>query len=59
MRKTLKQSPLKLRGSMTWTGDLEKALVELKKERDQSLDRLINGLKGFTSPRKADGEANV
>ena len=40
-----KQSPLKLRGSMTLTGNLEEALNELKKEREQSLERLIAGLK--------------
>jgi hypothetical protein len=45
MRKISKQSPLKLRGSMTLTGDLDEALAELKKEREQSLERLIAGLK--------------
>ena len=44
-RKLVKQSPLKLRGSMTLTGDLDEAIAELKKERKQSLDRLIAGLK--------------
>jgi prevent-host-death family protein len=44
-RRLVKQSPLKLRGSMTLTGDLDKAMAELKKEREQSLDRLIAGLK--------------
>jgi prevent-host-death family protein len=44
-RRLAKQSPLKLRGSMTLTGDLDEALNELKKEREQSLERLIAGLK--------------
>lgn len=44
-RRLVKQSPLKLRGSMTLTGDLDGAMVELKKEREQSLERLIAGLK--------------
>jgi hypothetical protein len=45
MRKIVEQSPLKLCGSMTLTGDLDEALAELKKEREQSLERLIVGLK--------------
>jgi prevent-host-death family protein len=44
-RSLSRQSPLKLRGSMTLTGDLDEALNELKKERDKSLERLIAGLK--------------
>jgi prevent-host-death family protein len=44
-RKLVKQSPLKLQGSMTLTGDLDEALAEIKKEREQSLERLIAGLK--------------
>ena len=44
-RRLVKQSPLKLRGSMTLTGDLDEAMAELKKEREQSLERLIAGLK--------------
>jgi prevent-host-death family protein len=44
-RKLVKQSPLKLRGSMTLTGDLDEAIAALKKEREQSLERLIGGLK--------------
>jgi len=44
-RKLVKPSPLKLQGSMTLTGDLDEALAELKTEREQSLDRLIAGLK--------------
>jgi prevent-host-death family protein len=44
-RKLASHSPLKLRGSMTLTGDLDEALNELKKEREESLERLIAGLK--------------
>jgi prevent-host-death family protein len=44
-RKLVKQSPLKLQGSMTLTGDLDEALAEVKKEREKSLERLIAGLK--------------
>ncbi len=44
-RRLVKPSPLKLQGSMTLTGDLDAALAELKKEREQSLERLIAGLK--------------
>lgn len=44
-RRLVKQSPLKLQGSMTLTGDLDGALAELKKEREQSFERLIAGLK--------------
>jgi len=44
-RRLASQSPLKLRGSMTLAGDLDEALNQLKKERAQSLERLIAGLK--------------
>ena len=44
-KKLVRQSPLKLRGSMTVTGDLEKAMAELQREREQSLERLIAALK--------------
>jgi prevent-host-death family protein len=44
-RRRARQSPLKLRGSMAVTGDLDRALDDLKKEREQSLERLIAGLK--------------
>jgi prevent-host-death family protein len=44
-RRLASQSPLKLRGSMTLASDLDEALNELKKERAQSLERLIAGLK--------------
>ena len=40
-----KRSPLKLRGSMTLTGDLDEALQDLKKEREQSLQGVIAALK--------------
>ena len=41
MRKIVEQSPLKLCGRMTLTGDPAEALAQLKKEREQSLERLI------------------
>ena len=44
-RTRLRQSPLKLRGSMTLTGDLDEALQDLKKEREQSLQDVIAALK--------------
>ena len=44
-RRAAKQSPLKLRGSMTLTGDINQALTEIRKERDKSFERLISGLK--------------
>jgi prevent-host-death family protein len=44
-RRLARQSPLKLRGSMAVTGDLDQALEDLKKEREQSLERLFAGLK--------------
>jgi prevent-host-death family protein len=44
-RKFAKQAPLKLQGSMILAGDLDKALNELKKERQQSLERLVAGFK--------------
>jgi prevent-host-death family protein len=44
-RRHARRSPLKLRGSMTVTGNLDRALEDLKKEREQSLERLIAGLK--------------
>jgi prevent-host-death family protein len=40
-----RQSPLKLRGSMTLTGDLDEALQDLKKEREQSVQGVIAALK--------------
>ena len=53
MAGNLKQSPLKLRGSMTLTGNLDEALNELKKEREISLELLIAGSKSLTSPKSA------
>lgn len=44
-RSLARQSPLKIRRSMTLSGDLDEALDELKKERERSLERLIAGLK--------------
>lgn len=44
-RKLAKRAPLKLAGSMRLTGDLDEALNELKREREQSLERLIASLK--------------
>ena len=41
LSKTRRQSPLKLRGSMTLTGDLDEALRDLKKERERSLERSL------------------
>ena len=44
-RRIARQSPLKLRGSATLTGDLDEALNALKTEREQSFERLVSGLK--------------
>jgi prevent-host-death family protein len=44
-RSRSRQSPLKLRGSMTLTGDLDEALQDLKREREQSLQGVIAALK--------------
>ena len=44
-RARARQSPLKLRGSMTLTGDLERALQDLRKEREESLETVIAALK--------------
>ena len=44
-RRTVKQSALKLRGSMKLVGDLDQALNELQQEREKSLERLVSGLK--------------
>ena len=44
-RRTAKQSPLKLRGSMKLVGDIDKALAEMQKEREESLEKLMAGLK--------------
>jgi prevent-host-death family protein len=44
-RRAAKQSPLKLRGSMTLIGNIDQALTEIRKEREESFERLISGLK--------------
>lgn len=44
-RARARQSPLKLRGSMALTGDLDQALENIKKEREHSLDKTIAKLK--------------
>ena len=44
-RSRSRQSPLKLRGSMTLTGDLDEALRGLEKERERSLERVTAALK--------------
>lgn len=44
-RRALKRDPVKLRGSMKLVGDLDQALNELRREREESLERLISGLK--------------
>ena len=44
-RRAVKQAPLKLRGTMKLVGDLDEALMELKQEREESISRLISGLK--------------
>jgi prevent-host-death family protein len=44
-RRTARSGPLKLRGSMKLVGNLDDALNELKREREQSLERVISGLK--------------
>ena len=44
-RRTAKQSPLKLRGSMALIGDINQALTEIREEREAFFDRLVSGLK--------------
>ena len=44
-RRSAKQSPVKLRGSMKILGDIEQALAELRNEREKSLHRLVSRLK--------------
>ena len=39
------QSPLKIRGSMILTGDLDKGLEDLEEDRERSLKRVIAALK--------------
>ncbi len=44
-RRILKGKPLKLEGTAELTGDLDRALEELKQEREVSFQRLIEQLK--------------
>ena len=44
-RSAAKQSPFKLRGSMALIGDIDRALMEIRKEREESFERLISRLK--------------
>ncbi len=44
-RKTLRSKPFKLEGTMEITGDVDRALEELKREREASFQRLIEQLK--------------
>ena len=44
-RRVVKESPLKLRGSMKVLGNIDEALKELEKERQESFERLVAGLK--------------
>ena len=44
-RRVAKQSPLKLRGSMKLVGDVDRALAELRKELEESFEKLVSGLK--------------
>jgi prevent-host-death family protein len=44
-RSRSKQSPLKIRGSMNLTGDLDKGLKDLEEDRERSLKRVIAALK--------------
>jgi prevent-host-death family protein len=44
-RRAAKQSPLKLRGSMKIVGNIDRALSELGKDREESFERLVAGLK--------------
>jgi prevent-host-death family protein len=44
-RRTVKQSPFKLRGSMTLIGDINQALTKIRKEREESFDRLVSALR--------------
>jgi prevent-host-death family protein len=43
-RRATKQTPVKLRGSMALIGDIDRALTEIRNERENSFDRLISGL---------------
>lgn len=44
-RRAARRAPFKLSGSMKLVGDVDKALDELREEREESLDRIVAGLK--------------
>ena len=44
-RRTLRSKPFNLEGTMETTGDVDRALEELKREREASFQRLIGQLK--------------
>ena len=44
-RKTLRSKPFKLEGTAELVGDLDRALEELKREREASFQRLVEQLK--------------
>jgi prevent-host-death family protein len=44
-RRTARQTPFKLKGSMKLAGDLDQALKELRQEREKSFEKLVAGLK--------------
>ena len=44
-RRATKQSPLKLRGSVTLIGDINQALQEIRKEREKSLEGVVSRIK--------------
>jgi len=44
-RRAVKQAPLKLRGSMQLVGDIDRALIELRQQREKSIERVISALK--------------
>jgi prevent-host-death family protein len=44
-RRAVKQAPLKLRGSMKLVGDLDRALKEIRQERENSIERLFSNRK--------------
>ena len=41
-RRTVKQTPLKLSGTMTLISDIDQDLTEIRKERQESFDQLIS-----------------
>ena len=44
-RKTLRSKPFKLEGTMELIGDVDQGLEELKREREESFQRLVEQLK--------------